>query len=87
MSVTSGLAVYVLVWWLTFFAVLPFGIRSQHEEETTPGTDPGAPVLPRMLARLIWTTLISAAIFAVLYVFYAYRLFSLDIFPGPPNPS
>ena len=42
MSVTTGLAIYFLIWWVTLFAVLPFGVRSQHEAETAPGTDPGA---------------------------------------------
>lgn len=87
MTWTTALAIYFLVWWLVLFAVLPFGIRSQHEEETSPGTDPGAPVLPRMLSKLLWTTLVSAAIFAVMYVAYVYRLVTLDNIPGLPNPS
>ena len=87
MSVTTAIAIYFLVWWLTLFAVLPFGIRSQHEEETTPGTDPGAPVLPRIASKLAWTTLVSAAIFAVMYVAYVYRLVDFDMIPGLPNPS
>ena len=87
MTLTTALAIYFLVWWLTLFAVLPFGIRSQHEEETTPGTDPGAPVLPRIASKLIWTTLVSAAIFAVLYVVYAYRLVDLDSIPGLPKST
>ena len=44
---------------------LPFGIRSQHEDGGgAPGTDPGAPIMSRMGVRLIWTTLLSAVIFA-----------------------
>ena len=85
MSVTTALAIYFLIWWVTLFAVLPFGIRSQHEGEISPGTDPGAPVLPRILAKLLWTTLVSAALFAVLYVIYAYRLLTLDDIPGLPK--
>lgn len=87
MTLTTALAIYFLIWWVTLFAVLPFGIRSQHEEETTPGTDPGAPVLPRIVSKLIWTTLVSAAIFAVLYVVYVYRLVDLDTIPGLPKPT
>ena len=87
MTLTTALAIYFLVWWLTLFAVLPFGIRSQHEEETTPGTDPGAPVLPRIVSKLIWTTLVSAAIFAGLYVVYVYRLVDLGIIPGLPKST
>ena len=86
MTWTTGIAIYFLIWWLTLFAVLPFGIKSQHETEIEPGTDPGAPVLPRILSKLIWTTLVSAAIFAVITVIYVYRLIGLDDIPGLPRP-
>jgi predicted secreted protein len=44
---------------------LPFGVRSQHEDgESVPGTDPGAPIASQMGRKLIWTTAISAIIFA-----------------------
>jgi predicted secreted protein len=86
MTWTTGFAIYFLIWWLTLFAVLPFGVRSQHEGEFTPGTDPGAPVLPRIVSKLIWTTLVSAIVFAVITVIYKYRLIGLDDIPGLPRP-
>lgn len=71
MSLLSAFAIYFVVWWVTLFLVLPFGVRSQHEDETAPGTDPGAPIIARMGWRLLWTTLLSAAIFGA--GVYAYR--------------
>jgi predicted secreted protein len=71
MPVTTALAIFFLIWWVVLFAVLPFGIRSQHESgEMVPGTDPGAPVIPNLLRKLVWTTLVSLAIFAACYVVY-----------------
>ena len=65
-SISTALAIYFVIWWLVLFLTLPFGVRSQHEDgEGAPGTDPGAPILARMGRKLIWTTLISAVIFAV----------------------
>jgi predicted secreted protein len=65
-SIGTALAIYFVIWWVTLFLTLPFGVRSQHEDgEGAPGTDPGAPVLARMGRKLIWTTIISAAIFGV----------------------
>jgi len=65
-SIATALAIYFVIWWVTLFLTLPFGVRSQHEDgESAPGTDPGAPVLARMGHKLIWTTIVSAAIFAV----------------------
>jgi predicted secreted protein len=65
-SIATWFAIYFVVWWLVLFLTLPFGVRSQHEDgEGAPGTDPGAPVLTRMGSKLIWTTIISAVMFAI----------------------
>jgi predicted secreted protein len=65
MGISSAIAIYFVLWWIVLFAVLPFGVRSQIETgEAVPGSDPGAPVLPRMARKLIWTTIVSIVIFA-----------------------
>jgi predicted secreted protein len=38
-SVTTAVAIYFLIWWITLFAVLPFGVRAQHEGEMAPLDD------------------------------------------------
>ena len=38
MTVVSGIVLYVIVWWVVVFAVLPWGVRT-----AAPG-DPGAPI-------------------------------------------
>ncbi len=65
-----GVALYFTIWWVVLFAVLPFGVRSQHEDGEMPeGTDPGAPVAPRMGIKMLWTTVVSAIVWAAaLYV-------------------
>ena len=63
-TISTAFAIYFVLWWVVLFLTLPFGVRSQHEEGGgAPGTDPGAPVMARMGPKLIWTTIISAAIF------------------------
>ena len=76
MNIVGGLALYFVIWWITLFAVLPFGIRSQHEAgEVVAGTEPGAPVLPGLLKKAVITSLIAAVIFAgVWYVWVAYDI-------------
>jgi len=62
-----AIAIFFTIWWVLLFAVLPFGVRSQHETaEIVPGSDPGAPVAPRLLAKGLWTTAISLVAFAAL---------------------
>ncbi|MGB3446190.1 MAG: DUF1467 family protein [Xanthobacteraceae bacterium] len=70
-TISSVLAIYFVLWWVVLFLTLPFGVRSQDEtNETIEGTDPGAPVRAMMARKLIWTTIISAIIFAIALVFY-----------------
>ena len=90
MTTTTAVAIFFLIWWVVLFAVLPWGVRSQHEGgEVAPGTDPGAPTIPRLGHKVVWTTLVAGVIFAACYVAYADRLISLDSLMarfGPPNP-
>jgi predicted secreted protein len=79
MSVSTSFAVFFIIWWVVLFAVLPWGIRSQAESgEVVPGSDPGAPALPKLKSKLVWTTLVSAVVFAAFQVIYRYRLVGLD---------
>ena len=49
MSLATSIAIYFIIWWTVLFAVLPWGVRSQEEAgEVAKGTDPGAPVIPRL---------------------------------------
>ncbi|MES1156005.1 MAG: DUF1467 family protein [Pseudorhodoplanes sp.] len=79
MQVTTAVAIYFLIWWLMLFAVLPFGVRSQGEGgDVSRGTDPGAPMIPRIWWKLFWTTVLSGVVFAILYVVYTNKLISFD---------
>jgi predicted secreted protein len=79
MPVTTAVAVFFLIWWVVLFAVLPWGVRSQQEGgEVAPGTDPGAPAIPRLGRKLLWTTIVSAVIFAGCYAIYVNQLITLE---------
>jgi len=72
MPVTTAIAIFFLIWWVVLFAVLPWGIKSQHEgDDIAPGTDPGAPAKARIGRKLVWTTVVAAAIYTVCIVAYA----------------
>jgi len=84
MSTATALATFFLIWWVTLFAVLPWGVRSQHEAGAmAPGTDPGAPVQFRVGWKLLWTTLIAAVVFAAFYVVYNAHIVTLDGLMSP----
>jgi predicted secreted protein len=78
-SIFTALAIYFVIWWVVLFAVLPWGVRSQHESgEVTAGTDPGAPILPNLKRKLVWTAIVAAMVFAAWFVVYVNRLITLD---------
>lgn len=65
MGLATGIAVYVIIWWLVLFTVLPWGVRPP--DDPVPGHAPSAPERPRLVLKFAVTTAISAAIFAVVY--------------------
>ena len=79
MNTTTIIAIYFLIWWVTLFAVLPWGVRSQTESgEIEPGTDPGAPAMHHVWMKLVWTTLVASIIFGILYFCYVRNLIPYD---------
>jgi predicted secreted protein len=83
MTFTTALAAFLLIWWVSLFAVLPWGVRSQHEGgEMAPGTDPGAPTSFRLGQKLLWTTAVAVVIYAGCYVVYSQHLVTLSELMG-----
>lgn len=93
MKAGSALAIYLLFWTLTLFAVLPFGVRTAEEEgkEPVPGQVQSAPANPMILKKLAWTSLISAIFFGIFLANYHWGWVELDDVPfwrthGPYAP-
>ncbi len=63
LTVSGAIALYFVIWWILLFAVLPFGVRSQAESgEVVAGSEPGAPSVPALREKAIWTTLLAAIV-------------------------
>ena len=94
MKLQSALAIYLLFWTLTLFAVLPFGVRTTHDDgsEPIPGQASSAPSNPMIGKKLLWTTLISALLFGVFLANYQFGWLEVDDVPfwrnhGPYAPA
>ena len=84
MGVGTYIAIYFIVWWTVIFAVLPFGVRSQHEDGAIEdGTEPGAPQRPLLLRKIIATTIIAAVIVGLFAWGVETGNLRLDMFPMP----
>jgi predicted secreted protein len=77
MNLFLGAAIYVILWWLAFFAMLPLGAQSLHEadEEAPPGVERGAPKSHRLGMK----ALLASAIAAVVWLGVAWAV-SVDLF-------
>ena len=66
-----GIATYFVIWWVTLFAVLPFGVQSQQEAgEVVLGSESGAPVRPQLLKKILANTVLAAVVWLILDFFY-----------------
>jgi predicted secreted protein len=76
------LAIYMTIWWTVLFAVLPLGTQTRAEAGLpNDGSDPGAPVDPKLRKKFVTTTWVSAIVFAVLWVVIYFHLIDLRALP------
>jgi predicted secreted protein len=78
-GITGSIIVYVLIWWIIFFSVLPLGIQSNKEKfkDQIDGIDPGAPNNPKIGRKFLITTIITSLIFIVIYYLVKLNLLNL----------
>ena len=69
MKISSAIAIYFIVWWVTLFMVLPFGVRNSHEaeEKVAAGHEAGAPVNPQIWRKVLITTVVATVFYAFIY--------------------
>ena len=79
---TSAVVLYVVIWFMTLFVVLPIGYQSQEEEdgEVVPGTPPGAPSTPRLKKKFLWTTIAGTLVWGAAMAIILTGAIPLDVF-------
>lgn len=84
MSLGTTIAIWSLFWFATFFAVLPWGVRTDEETGATPvaGAPESAPTRPMMWRKLLWTTVIATALFALFEANWFNGWVTIDDLPG-----
>lgn len=80
MSLSLAIALYIMIWWMTLFAVLPIGVRTQAEAgEVVEGTPESAPAAPRIVRAMLINTVVSALVFAFVWAALEYDWLGLYI--------
>lgn len=68
MRTSLAIATFFCIWFITLFAVLPFGVRTQDEEgEVVPGTPASAPHKVNMGKMFLINTVVASIVFATVY--------------------
>ena len=82
MQLFSYFAVYFIVWWMTLFAILPLGPKTQAEaEEVVPGTVESAPARFRGGRVVLLTTIVSALLYGAWYILSVRLGLGIDAIP------
>ncbi|MEJ0015291.1 MAG: DUF1467 family protein [Acetobacteraceae bacterium] len=82
----TGVVVYVLIWWTVLFAVLPIGTRSVEDADAQTGWR-GTPERPRLLRKVVITTVVSAVLWVAAWLLITsdYVSFRHGWFAAPPD--
>lgn len=92
MQWTSIVAIYLLVWVMCAFVILPFGVRT-HDElglEKIPGQADSAPANFRPLRLAIRASLVAAVLTGIYVLNYDYgwiEAADINLFNPPSNPD
>ena len=76
MSSTGLAIIYIIIWWVVFFAILPIDVNRVKPIKIE-GEDTGSPENPRMLKKFIYCTSITTIIFIIIYLLIKYEYLNL----------
>jgi predicted secreted protein len=82
----TGVVLFVIIWWTALFAVLPIGTKPVVEADARSGWR-GAPERPRMLMKVIVTTIVTCILWTGSYLLIRsdYVSFRHGVFAEPED--
>ena len=76
MSITGLAIIYIIIWWIVFFAILQIDVNRTKTVKIE-GEDPGSPENPKILKKFIYCTGITSIIFMIIYLLIKYEYLNL----------
>ena len=76
MSLTGLAIIYIIIWWIIFFAILPIDVNRVKNVKID-GVDSGSPENPKMLKKFLYCTGISTIIFIIIYLLIKFEYLNL----------
>tara|TARA_B100000949_G_scaffold94228_1_gene84056 strand:- start:648 stop:887 length:240 start_codon:yes stop_codon:yes gene_type:complete len=72
----KGFLIYVIIWWIVVFTILPIGIRKQDKIEK--GHSDGAPQNPQIIKKFIITSVIAFVLWLLVFYFIKNQVFTFQ---------
>lgn len=86
MSIPTIIAVYFVIWWISFVAMANVGVKSQKEAgHVVAGTPAGAPDKINLKRKTMWVSLLAALITGFIFWVITYSGLTLDDYPFMPD--
>ena len=76
MSITGLAIMYIIIWWIVFFAILPLDV-DRTKFIKIEGEDPGSPENPKMMKKFIICTGITSILFIIIYLLMKFEYLNL----------
>ena len=76
MSATGLAIIYIIIWWIVFFAILPIDV-DRIKIEKIEGEDPGSPENPKILKKFIYCTGITTFLFIIIFLLMKFEYLNL----------
>ena len=76
MSITGLAIIYIIIWWIVFFAILPIDVERKKLFKIE-GEDSGSPENPKMIKKFIYCTGITTVLFVIIYLLMKFEYLNL----------
>ena len=76
MSPTGLAIIYIILWWIIFFAILPIDVE-RNKTLKVEGEDPGSPENPKMFKKFIYCTGITTVLFIIIFLLMKFEYLNL----------
>ena len=76
MSPTGIAIIYIIIWRIVFFSILPIDVERKKNLKIE-GEDPGSPENPKMVKKFIYCTGITTILFIIIYLLMKFEYLNL----------
>ena len=76
MSLTGLAIIYIIIWWVVFFAILPIDVDRKKLIKIE-GEDTGSPENPKIIKKFIYCTGITTILFILIYLLMKFEYLNL----------